>query len=53
VGSGSFVTDRDIVVRSIADGKNADSPVSESMTTEIFSVSISPDDFVFEADPTG
>jgi len=42
-----IVTDRDIVVRSIADGKNADSPVSNSMTTEIFSVS--PDDFVFEA----
>jgi len=42
-----IVTDRDIVVRSIADGKNADSPVADSMTTEIFSVS--PDDFVFEA----
>jgi CBS domain-containing protein len=42
-----IVTDRDIVVRSIADGKNADSPVGDSMTTEIFSVS--PDDFVFEA----
>jgi CBS domain-containing protein len=42
-----IVTDRDIVVRSIADGKNADSPVGDSMTTEIFAVS--PDDFVFEA----
>lgn len=42
-----IVTDRDIVVRSIADGKNASAPVSESMTTEIFSVR--PDDFVFEA----
>ena len=42
-----IVTDRDIVVRSIADGKDASSPVSESMTTEIFSVK--PDDFVFEA----
>jgi CBS domain-containing protein len=42
-----IVTDRDIVVRSIADGKDAASPVSESMTTEIFSVG--PDDFVFEA----
>jgi CBS domain-containing protein len=42
-----IVTDRDIVVRSIADGKNADSPVGDSMTTEIFSVK--PDDFVFEA----
>jgi len=42
-----IVTDRDIVVRSIADGKNADAPVGEAMTTEIFSVK--PDDFVFEA----
>ncbi len=42
-----IVTDRDIVVRSIADGKDADTPVGESMTTEIFSVR--PDDFVFEA----
>ena len=42
-----IVTDRDIVVRSIADGKNADSPIADSMTTEIFSVS--PDDYVFEA----
>lgn len=42
-----IVTDRDIVVRSIADGKDASSPVSEAMTTEIFSVK--PDDFVFEA----
>jgi CBS domain-containing protein len=42
-----IVTDRDIVVRSIADGKDATSPVGEAMTTEIFSVK--PDDFVFEA----
>ena len=42
-----IVTDRDIVVRSIADGEGASSPISESMTTEIFSVR--PDDFVFEA----
>lgn len=42
-----IVTDRDIVVRSIADGKDASSLVGEAMTTEIFSVS--PDDFVFEA----
>jgi CBS domain-containing protein len=42
-----IVTDRDIVVRSIADGKDASSPVGEAMTTEIFSVK--PDDFVFEA----
>jgi CBS domain-containing protein len=42
-----IVTDRDIVVRSIAAGKNASSPVSEAMTTEIFSVK--PEDFAFEA----
>ena len=42
-----IVTDRDIVVRSIAEGKSADSSVGEAMTTEIFSVR--PDDFVFEA----
>ena len=42
-----IVTDRDIVVRSIADGKDANSPVGDAMTTEIFSVR--PDDFVFEA----
>jgi CBS domain-containing protein len=42
-----IVTDRDIVVRSIADGKDADSAVAYAMTTEIFSVR--PDDFVFEA----
>jgi CBS domain-containing protein len=42
-----IVTDRDIVVRAIAEGRNAETPVSEAMTTEIFSVR--PDDFVFEA----
>ena len=42
-----IVTDRDIVVRSIADGGGPETPVAEAMTTEIFSVS--PDDFVFEA----
>lgn len=42
-----IVTDRDMVVRSIADGKDASTPISEAMTTEIFSVR--PDDFVFEA----
>lgn len=42
-----IVTDRDIVVRAIAEGKNADTPIGEVMTTEIFSVK--PDDFVFEA----
>jgi CBS domain-containing protein len=42
-----IVTDRDIVVRAIADGNDSSAPVSEAMTTEIFSVR--PDDFVFEA----
>ena len=42
-----IVTDRDIVVRSVADGKDASSPVAQAMTTEIFSVR--PDDFAFEA----
>jgi len=42
-----IVTDRDMVVRSIADGKGAVTPVGEAMTTEVFSVR--PDDFVFEA----
>ena len=42
-----IVTDRDIVVRLIAEGCDADTPVSEGMTTELFTVR--PDDFVFEA----
>jgi CBS domain-containing protein len=42
-----IVTDRDIVVRSIAEGHDASTSVGEAMTTEIFSVK--PDDFVFEA----
>ena len=42
-----ILTDRDIVVRSIAEGRGADTPVSEAMTTEVFSVK--PDDFAFEA----
>ena len=42
-----IVTDRDIVVRVVAEGKTADSPISEAMTTELFTVA--PDDFVFEA----
>lgn len=41
------VTDRDIVVRAIADGHGPETPVGEAMTTEIFAVR--PDDFVFEA----
>lgn len=42
-----IVTDRDIVVRCVADGRGASTPVGEAMTTEIFSVK--PDDFAFEA----
>ena len=42
-----IITDRDIVVRAIAEGKNADTLIGDVMTTEIFSVK--PDDFVFEA----
>lgn len=42
-----IVTDRDIVVRSIAEGKDASSSVGDAMTTDIFSVK--PDDFAFEA----
>src|SRR5580765_7951916 len=42
-----IVTDRDMVVRCVADGLGAETPVADAMTTEIFSVR--PDDFVFEA----
>ncbi|MCA1607938.1 MAG: CBS domain-containing protein [Acidobacteria bacterium] len=42
-----IVTDRDIVVRCVAKGKNPSTPVSEAMTTELFSVKL--DDFAFEA----
>lgn len=42
-----IVTDRDIVVRVLANGKGADTPVSDAMTTEI--VTVAPDDYVFEA----
>ncbi len=42
-----IVTDRDIVVRAVAIGKVADTPIGEVMTTELFTVA--PDDFVFEA----
>ena len=42
-----IVTDRDIVVRSVAEGKNAATIVGEAMTAELFTVA--PDDFVFEA----
>ncbi len=33
-----IVTDRDIVVRAIAEGKNTETQIGEVMTTEIFSV---------------
>jgi CBS domain-containing protein len=42
-----ILTDRDIVVRSVADGRDSASPVGEAMTTELFTVG--PEDFVFEA----
>lgn len=42
-----IVTDRDIVIRAVADGRDAATAVGEAMTTEIFSVK--PDDFAFEA----
>lgn len=42
-----IVTDRDIVVRVTADGRDANTMVGEAMTTELFTVA--PDDFVFEA----
>ncbi len=42
-----IVTDRDIVVRAIAEGKGVSTEIGDVMTTEIFSVK--PDDFVFEA----
>lgn len=42
-----IVTDRDIVVRSVAEGKSASTPVGETMTSKVFSVG--PDNFVFEA----
>jgi CBS domain-containing protein len=42
-----IVTDRDIVVRALAEGREASAPVSDAMTTEIYSVK--PDDFAFEA----
>jgi len=42
-----IVTDRDIVVRAIADGKDASTAIGDVMTTEIFSAR--ENDFVFEA----
>lgn len=42
-----IVTDRDIVVRAVADGKDSETKVGDVMTAEVFSVKA--DDFVFEA----
>jgi CBS domain-containing protein len=42
-----IVTDRDIVVRAIAEGRDATVPIGEVMTTEVFSAR--ENDFVFEA----
>lgn len=42
-----IVTDRDIVIRAIAEGRDAETLIGEVMTTEIFSAR--EDDFVFEA----
>ncbi len=42
-----IVTDRDIVVRAVAEGLTNDTPIAEVMTTELFTVT--PDDFAFEA----
>ena len=50
VDEGKFigiVTDRDIVIRAIAEGKDTSAPISEVMTAKLFTVG--PDDFVFEA----
>ncbi len=42
-----IVTDRDIVVRVVAEGKGTETLISDAMSTELFTVG--PDDFVFEA----
>ena len=42
-----IVTDRDIVVRGLAEGMTAESPLGDVMTTDL--VTVSPDSFVFEA----
>jgi CBS domain-containing protein len=42
-----IVTDRDIVIRAIAEGKDSETKVGDVMTTEVFSVKAY--DFVFEA----
>src|SRR5215210_3343812 len=42
-----IVTDRDIVVRAVAEGRDAQAAIGEVMTTEIYAVRA--EDFVFEA----
>ena len=42
-----IVTDRDIVVRGVAEGKTGDSALGDVMTTDL--VTVTPDSFVFEA----
>ena len=42
-----IVTDRDIIIRAIAEGRDAETPIGDAMTAELFTVG--PDDFVFEA----
>ena len=42
-----IVTDRDIVVRGVAEGAGPETPISNVMTRDLFSVR--PDNFVFEA----
>src|SRR5262249_5616949 len=42
-----IVTDRDIVVRVVADNKGSETRVADAMTTDLHTVA--PDDFVFEA----
>jgi CBS domain-containing protein len=42
-----IVTDRDIVVRSLAEDRDPSTSVGYAMTTDVYSVK--PDDFVFEA----
>ncbi|MBA3333990.1 MAG: CBS domain-containing protein [Pyrinomonadaceae bacterium] len=42
-----LVTDRDIVVRAVAEGRNIETPVSEIMTTTLYTAK--PDDFAFQA----
>ena len=42
-----LVTDRDIVVRAVAEGKGVETSVGEIMTTKLFTAK--PDDFAFQA----